>query len=222
VMLLFTVLFISLVAWHAQARAQTPPVSVAIVLAADVSASINNDRFKLQREGYADALRHPAVLAAIRATHHQRIAVTYVEWSSEHNQTVIVPWTIISNEQEAARVSAILYNAPRSSTNMTAVGAAINNALLLLEICPFAADRRVIDVSGDGTTNEGVWPAIPRDRAQQQGVQINGIVIFGDPTPGLEEHYREHVQTVDGFTMVSDNFDVFAYAIINKLIREIM
>lgn len=204
------------------ARAQPlPAVSVALVLAADTSASINPDRFKVQREGYAAALADPRVLRAIRLTRVARIAVTYVEWSSANEQRVVVPWTVIESADDAEAVAAALFNAPRAFVGSTAIGAGLRFALLQLDLCPFPAERMVIDVSGDGVNNDGEPPDVARAQAEARDITVNGIAILGDDA-GIEAHYRDHVVGGPGaFLMLASDYEAFAYALVGKLVREV-
>ena len=212
-------------------RAET--VDLHLVLAADVSRSVDDDEFKLQREGYAAAFNDPRVLRAIRSGGLGKIAVTYFEWSGELAQKVIVDWTVVGDEESAAGFAADLLRAPRPFADRTAIGVAIDHAMGLFARSSHESKRRTIDVSGDGTNTNGTPAEVARDRAVAQGVTVNGIVILSPvpmpwnpwhthPPGGLENWYREHVTGGPGsFTMVADDFQSFAYAIANKLIREI-
>ncbi len=222
-----------LLAALAGAPARAEPVDLHLVLAVDVSRSVDDDEFRLQREGYAAAFNDPRVLRAIRSGGLGRIAVTYFEWSGELAQKVIVDWTVVGDEESAAGFAADLLRAPRPFADRTAIGVAIDYAIRLFEKSPHEAKRRTIDVSGDGTNTNGTPAEIARDRAIAQGITVNGIVILSPvpmpwnpwhthPPGGLENWYREHVTGGPGsFTMVAEDFQSFSYAIANKLIREI-
>jgi hypothetical protein len=209
------------------------PVDLHLVLAADVSRSIDENEFELQRKGYAAALTHPRVLQAIRAGEKGRIAVSYVEWSGESFQQVLVDWTIIQDEESAGAVADTLLRAPRPFANRTSIGFAIDYSVAQFKRSPHSGGRRIIDVSGDGTNTNGVDPTVSREAAVAQGITINGLVILSaEPMPwnpwhthppeGLEEYYRRNVAGGPGaFVMVADGFNSFAYAIVNKLVREI-
>lgn len=137
-----------------------------LVLAADASASIDEGEHRLQRQGYAQALRDPRVIHAIEAGDNRAIAVTYVEWTGEEMQAVIVPWTVIRDAESAERVAQQLLTQPRSlREGGTAVGEAIFYAASLFERSGFESERKVIDVSGDGETNRGRPAAMGRDLA---------------------------------------------------------
>lgn len=202
------------------------PVSVAIVLAVDVSASINGERFQLQREGYAAAIVHPAVLDAVTGSPRGSVALMVVEWAGAGNQRVVVPWTRVAAADDARRAAAVLLAAPRSFDGLTAIGAAIAFAAAQLAAVPWPADRRVIDVSGDGTSNDGAPPGPARDAAVALGIVVNGIAIRATPPRGgeqpLDDYYREHVAGGPGaFVMAADGFEAFAFALVAKLAREV-
>ncbi len=215
----------------AAARAQT--VDLALVLAVDVSRSIDDDEFQLQRRGYAEAFRNPAVVAAIRGTPHGTIAVTFVEWAGAEFQRVVVPWTVISDAESSQIFADAVQNEPRSFYGWTSISGAIDYAVRLIETSPYreGAIRRVIDVSGDGVNNSGRPASVARDAAVARGIAINGLVIMNDsPNPGfgsafqpaLDQFYRDNVIGGQGaFVIAVDDFESFAYAILNKLIREI-
>ena len=220
------------VALAAQAQA-AERVDLLLVLAADVSRSMDDPKFRLQRSGYIEALTNTRVLDAIQSGTHRRIAATFVEWSGVVSQKVVIDWMAISDEASARRFADGLVEAPRSFADRTSISAGIDFAMAQLSRTPFESSRQTIDVSGDGTNTNGTPAEVARDRAIAQGITINGIVILSpEPMPwnpwhthppgGLENWYREHVVGGPGaFTMVAEDFSSFAYAIANKLIREI-
>jgi len=173
-----------LIAWYLPAcpsvRAENGDVDLLMVLAADASRSVDDAKCKLQREGYAAALGDARVVQAMTAGPNRRIAVAFVEWSSEWEQTVVVDWTVIAGEQDARAVSVRILEADRSHRGRTSISAAIDFSMKVLARSPFQATRRVIDVSGDGTNNGGRDVALARDEAVAQGVTINGVVILSD------------------------------------------
>ena len=215
----------------APARAET--VDLHLVLAADVSRSMNDERFHLQRMGYVEAFRDRRVINAIRSGALGRIAVCFVEWSGESSQKVLIDWTVINDDESAAVFADQLAKPLRSFADRTALGVAVEYSVELLKRSPHDSKRRTIDISGDGTSNNGTPAGVARDRAVAQGITINGIpILSAEPLPwnpghthppgGLENWYRENVTGGPGsFTMVAENFQSFAYAIANKLIREI-
>jgi hypothetical protein len=209
------------------------PVDLLLVLTADVSRSLDFTKFQLQREGYAAAFTDQRVVNAAISGPHGRIAVTFVEWSGFDEQQVIVDWTVIASEADARRFSDRLIEAPRPFAGRTSIGSGIDFAMAQLARAPYTAERRTIDVSGDGTHNSGRDVIAARDEALAHGVTINGLVILSavplprfpehtHPPGGLANYYREHVIGGDGaFVMTAENFWSFGRAIINKLIAEI-
>jgi len=213
-------------------RAAAPvAVDLELVLAVDVSRSIDDDEFMLQKHGYARAFTNPAVLSAIQASAHRQIAVTYVEWSGADFQKVVVPWTLVSDAESGQLFSEALLRAPRSFAGWTSISGAIDFSVPLFGRGGFQGTRRVIDVSGDGVNNSGRPAASARDDAIAAGITINGLVIMdNDPNPGmlgqsqpaLDEFYRDNVVGGPGaFVVAIKGFDTFAQAIMNKMVREI-
>lgn len=214
-------------------QAAAPAVDLQLVLAADVSRSVDSTEFQLQRQGYAEAFRDPRVLRAIRSGAHGRIAVAYVEWSGELSQAIVADWTLMEDVETGALFADAIAAAPRPFADRTAIGMGIDFAVGVLARCPYEAQRRVIDVSGDGTNTSGRHPTLARDAAVAQGIVINGLVILSaepsewnpyhtHPPEGLPAYYRQNVVGGPGaFVMVVEDFASFAYAITNKLIREI-
>jgi hypothetical protein len=208
-------------------------VSVALVLAVDVSTSINDERFQLQRRGYADAFLHPAVISAIQQSSRGRIAVTLVEWAGADSQRVVVPWMEIADAEGGQIFAERLLSAPRPFDGWTSISAAIDFSVQLLESSPYRSARMVIDVSGDGINNSGAPAAPARDAALAREIAINGLVITADASsaqaasrgvyePNLEGFYRDNVIGGTGaFVIAIDDFDSFAYAIVGKIVREV-
>ncbi len=137
------------------ARAQDLPVDVELVLAVDVSGSIDADEARQQREGYLAAIADAAVMQAIQANFHQRIALAYVEWASADYQRLVIDWTLVEDEKTALAFTEQLGASPPMSARWTSISGAIDFAVPLFEGNGFAGDRRVIDVSGDGPNNRG-------------------------------------------------------------------
>jgi hypothetical protein len=208
-------------------------VDLLLVLAADVSRSVDDKEFKLQREGFAAAIVDPRVVRAITDGPTGRIAVVFVEWASEFEQRVVVDWTVISGEGDAQGVAERIRGAPRSYWGRTSISAAIDFSMGLLARSPFQAARRVIDISGDGTNNSGRDVVAARDAAIAQGVTINGLVILSDeplptnpththPPGGLTAYYERNVIGGPGaFVLEAQNFESFGQSIISKLVKEI-
>ncbi len=208
-------------------------VDLLLVLSSDVSRSIDAQKFKLQRDGYAAAIVNPRVIQAIRSGALGRIAVSFVEWSGVGAQKIIIDWTIIRDEASARDFSAQVIEAPRSFADRTSISDGIDFAMRQLDRAPFPSSRHTIDISGDGTNNSGRDVADARDAALARGVTINGLVILSErpmswnadhtnPPGGLDNYYRNNVVGGPGaFVMVAENFNSFGQAILNKLIAEI-
>ncbi len=211
---------VCIVALGSGARAQS--VDLELVLAVDSSASIDAHEFALQRHGYARALTHPDVLAAIARGPQRAIALTFVEWSSPEISAQIVPWTRITDAASAGEVAGRIAAAPRTVFGTgTALGGAIDLGMAMLARSPFRSVHRIIDISGDGPNNQGRWPAEARDDAVAQGVTINGLAIE-EFKLGLIEHFRDEVIGGPGaFVLAADGFDDFARAVVKKLLREL-
>ena len=210
------------------ARAQQA-VDVALVLLADGSGSIDQDEFRLQREGYADAVESPEVLAAIRSNAHQRIGVVFVEWGAPTSQEVVIPWTVIDGEVSARAFAAQLRAVPKMTFGYNSISNAIDFGVGLLTEAPFERAREVIDVSGDGPNIGGRDIHTARDEAVGKGITINALAIrnpgssvalsLGMP---LEDYYRDNVIGGPGaFVKTAEGRQGFAEAIRAKLILEI-
>ena len=205
-----------------------------LVLAADVSRSIDEGEFDLQRKGYAAALSDPRVLAAIRGGTTGTIAVCFIEWSGAGEQLVVVDWTMIHDDEDAGGLAATLLAAPRSFIGRTSISGAIDFAMERFASAKPHSNRRIIDISGDGTNNSGRPATEARDRALAEGVTINGLAIINDrpnpgyafhtqPPGGLPEWYRQNVIGGPGaFLHVVEDFRSFADAMTNKLVSEIV
>ena len=216
----------------ASARAES--VDLLLVLAADVSRSIDESEFNLQRKGYAAAITDARVLRAIAGGRHHAIAVTFLEWSGASDQNVVVDWTVIRDEEGAGGVAATILAAPRSFLGRTSISAAIDFSMERLAAARAEGDKRIIDVSGDGTNNSGRAVTEARDQAIAAGVTINGLAIINtaanpgyafhtQPPGGLPKYYEENVIGGPGaFLMQVENFDTFAEAMTRKLVTEIV
>ena len=219
------------------AAAEAPQaVDAAIVLAADVSRSIDDEEFALQRRGYADAIRSQQVLDAVSTGPHGAIALAYVEWAGDGEDKVVVDWAVIRNHADAAAFAAALTAAPRSFLGRTAIGAAIDFSFAMFAESAFSTDRRVIDVSGDGTNNQGRLATEARDAAVGAGAVINGLAIYNkkaaamggylalhtNPPGGIAQYYRNNVIGGSGaFVLQIDDFKSFGEAMLRKLVNEI-
>lgn len=205
-------------------------VELELVLAADVSGSMDVMEVALQRQGYVRAFRHADVVAAIRGTGRGRIAVTYVEWAGAGDQRTLVDWTEISDAGSAAAFAAALERPGVRVEEGTSISRAIAFGAARFDGNGFRAKRRIIDISGDGPNNMGGNVATARDRALAAGIVINGLPIMGQrPSASgfpvladLDAYYQDCVIGGPGaFIVVAEGFDDFARAIRRKLVLEI-
>ncbi|MEM7224597.1 MAG: DUF1194 domain-containing protein [Pseudomonadota bacterium] len=205
-------------AWSQQAA----NVDLELVLAIDVSSSVDGNEFDLQTKGLAEAFRHPAVHNAVRALGGIGIAVAVVQWSGEGEQEIVVDWTRVADSATANALARQIDNAPRAiSGGQTSIGDALRYSLELFEGNGYQGRRRVIDVSGDGRANAGADPSLLRDLAIFQGVTVNGLTILNEE-PFVDSYYQYNVIGGDGaFQMSADDFEDFALVILKKLVREI-
>ena len=208
-------------------------VDLLLVLAADVSRSVDAEKFQLQRNGYAAALANPRVLDAIASGRYARIGVTFVEWSGVGKQKVVIDWTLIGDSAAAKGFGDRLLEAPRSFADRTSISGAIEFAMAQLDAAPYESARRTIDVSGDGTNNAGRDVAMVRDEAVAKGITINGLPILSanpmlwnpdhtNPPGGLAKYYQDNV--IGGptaFVRVAKDFNAFGEAVIEKMIAEV-
>jgi len=227
------VLLAAVVAPVAPPAARAEPVDLLLVLAADVSRSVDHQKFMLQREGYAAAISDPQVLDAVRSGVHGKIAVTFIEWSGVGAQKVVIDWTRIDGPAAARRFGDQLVEAPRSFADRTSISGGIEFSVVQFKRSPFQSSRRTIDISGDGTNNAGRDVRAARDEAVAQGITINGLVILSErqvpwnpehtnPPGGLEKYYRDHVIGGPGsFVVAAEGFESFGRAIVKKMIAEI-
>src|SRR5580700_4195057 len=188
-------------------------VDLLLVLAADVSRSVDSGKFQLQRDGYATAISDPRVLEAISSGRNGRIGLSFIEWSGAGSQRVLIDWTRVGDAEEAKGFGDHLLEAPRSFADRTSISGAIDFSMGQFAKAPFESERRTIDISG--------------------GVTNNGLVILSEtplawnpdhtnPQGGLDNYYRSHVVGGTGaFVIVAENFASFGQAIIKKLIAEI-
>jgi len=210
------------------ARAQTP-VDLELILAVDASRSIDDYEYRLQREGYARALRDKAVVEAILSGERQRIALAYVEWGSAIQQKVIIDWQVIDGKAAAEKFAKDLLAAPRAFYGSTSVSGAIDFSVKLFGQKGIRGARRVIDISGDGPNNRGRPSRAARDDAVKAGITINGLAILNDrpsrppwPEEDVDKHYqREVIGGPGAFLIVANGFGDFARAVRLKLLREI-
>jgi uncharacterized protein DUF1194 len=197
-------------------------VDLQLVLAVDVSGSVSDERFKLQKQGYAEAFRNWRVLEAIRSGAAQGIAVTMTQWTGPAQQAQVVPWMVISDEASmlafadaVERTTRLLYGGG------TSISGAIDHAMTLFPGSGAKGGRQVIDVSGDGANNRGRPAAEARDDAIREGTTINGLPILA-LEPGLDQYYQSNViGGPNAFMIVAEAYETFAEAVLKKLVTEI-
>jgi hypothetical protein len=194
--------------------------SVALVLAVDVSESVNTERYQLQHEGIARAFESPRLIAAVAGA-PGGIEVLVLEWSDPDKIAVTVDWTRVADRVGAAGFAAAVRATTRSSHGLTAIGAAMEAGAAAFDRLPEPAENRVIDVSGDGMANFGPAPAPIRDRLVAQGITINGLAILTEE-PWLADYYEHNViGGAGGFCLVAESMDSFAEAMLKKLVQEV-
>jgi hypothetical protein len=213
--------------------ARAEDVDIALVLVTDVSRSIDDTEFKLEKDGYADAFTSPKVLEAIRSGPSGKIAVAYVEFASSFEVRTVIDWTVIQDRPTAQAFIDRLGAASRSFWGRTAISAGVDQAVQLLAESGLKATRHVIDVCGDGTNNAGREVAEARDDAVKAGATVNGLAIINDhpvswtfahvqPPGGLANYYRENVTGGPGsFVLEVHDFAAFGEAMTRKLVDEI-
>lgn len=216
---------------NASAFAQEIPgeVDAAIVFAVDVSFSIDRETALLQRDGHASALRSRQVATAIAAGQHGCIAVAYLEWSSAGASRTVLPWSVICDPDQADRAATVIEKrasrgASRRSRGRTSISQAIEASAGMLNSFEGSATRKVIDISANGTSNDGTPPEQSRRRSLQRGHVVNAIVLAGPE--GLEDdlpgYFKERVVGGDGaFVAVSNRPEDYATTLRRKLVIEI-
>jgi hypothetical protein len=205
------------------------PVDLQLVRAVDVSRSIDEVEAELQRRGYIEAMTNERVIDAILSGENKSIGVCYVEWAGTLYQQAVIDWMLIDSPRTARRFSERLAESPRTSQSWTAVGQALVYSAKRFEDSPFTSKRRIIDISGDGRTNDGPPAELVRDKLVADGIVINGLPVmmnrtsFGrPPDTTLNKYYEENVVGGPGaFMIVAANFEDFGRAVRSKLIREI-
>jgi hypothetical protein len=215
-------LAVAILAAPVRAGAADPQaVDVALVLAVDVSESVDAGEYQLQHEGIARAFENQNVIAAIRNGAHGAIAALVLEWSDRDKQAVTVDWTRISDQASARDFAARVRAGTRSSAGLTAIGDALLASAAAFQRLGEAADRRIIDLSGDGMANIGPAPAAVRDGLVAEGITINGLAIL-KTEPWLDGYYDQNVVGGEhSFLLKVDDFQSFATAIQQKLLGEI-
>ncbi|WP_291841636.1 DUF1194 domain-containing protein [Maricaulis sp.] len=205
-------------------------VDLELVLAVDVSSSIDETEARRQREGHVAALADPDIISAIQSGGYGRIAVVYLEWADADFQRVVAPWTVIETEEDAQIFAATLATAPFISGRRTAIGAAIDSSVTLMEENAFEGVRQVIDISGDGPQNSGPSLSLARSRADTANITVNGLPIANvrqhpfRPSVSIDvsAYFENQVITGPGaFISPSNEHDDFVDALRRKLIIEI-
>jgi len=203
-------------------------VDLALVLAVDVSFSMEPDEQDLQRHGFAEAFQSPEVHQAIRQGVLGRIAVVYVEWSGAFDQAIIIPWTVIEQPADGLAFAERLLRGPIHRMGYTSISGVIDFGARQLRQSGLRADRQVIDISGDGANNTGRTVTLARDEALAHDITINGLPIMLKPPEGiwdiedLDLYFRDCVIGGPGAFLVPVREKArFIEAIRAKIIREI-
>jgi hypothetical protein len=205
-------------------------VDLALALAIDISGSIDHDEARLQRDGYVQAFRDPVIVKAILSGPNGRIAVTYFEWSDSWMQKLLIDWTLLDSEAAISAFAARLADAPISIARRTSISGAIRYAIPLFGRSPHEAHRKVLDISGDGSNNDGGLVTEMRHEALRERIVINGLPImndrpnpFGFPTEADLDRYYLHCVTGGprSFVEVARNFEDFPRAVRKKLLQEV-
>jgi hypothetical protein len=213
----------------AESKDKPPSVDVELVIAVDVSYSMDLDELAVQREGYAQAITSKEFLQALKNGPTSKIAVTYFEWSASTDQKIIIPWRVIDGPESADAVAEEIMQTPVRRGSRTSISGAIDFAMPLFEDNPYRGTRRVIDISGDGPNNNSAPIAGARDAALAKGIVINGLpIMVKEPSystmdiDNLDLYYEDCVIGGPGSFMVSiKNRDQFKEAIRTKLTLEV-
>ena len=225
---LFALLFLAVpAAVPAQDRKE---VDMALAMAIDISGSVDPDEARLQRQGYVDAFRDPVIVKAILGGNHGRVAVAYYEWSDSWVQKLLIDWTLLDSETAIADFTSRLAAAPISIARRTSISGAIRYAIPLFGRSPYETERQVLDISGDGSNNDGGLVTDLRHDALKERIVINGLPIMNDrPNPfgfpsetDLDKYYLHCVTGGPrSFVEVAVNFEDFPRAVRKKLLQEV-
>jgi hypothetical protein len=205
------------------APATETTVDLQLVLAIDASNSVTDERFELQKQGYVAAFRNPQVLKAILSGGEQSIAVTMMQWTGPFSTVQVVPWTVVKDAASAQALADAINHSERElwGGSGTSISGAIDQGVALLSQSPYKAQRRTIDISGDGPNSSGRSLVRARDEAVAQGIGINGLPILSIDRQ-LDQYYYSYVIGGPGAFMIpAANYESFAEAIVKKLILEI-
>jgi len=217
------------VARAAERARERPQVDVALILAVDVSSSVNESEAGIQRAGYVAALRDPRVADAVRNGMIGRIALTYVEWASPNDQRQVIPWREVSDAASLQSFADELAKASYSPGTTTSISAGIDYCVKIMQESGIRAARRVIDISGDGYSDYGRNVKAARDDAVKLGITINGLPLMNkrpayrpEIPPDLDQYYAQNVTGGRGsFTLVVKELEDFHRLVLRKLILEI-
>jgi len=207
----------------------TPSVDVELILAVDVSYSMDMDELAIQREGYAQAIVSKEFLQALKSGPNGKISVTYFEWAASSDQKIIIPWRVIDGPETADAVANEIMKTPIRRASRTSISGAINFAMPLFDENPHRGLRRVIDISGDGPNNNGGPVVIARDAAIEKGIVINGLpIMVKEPSystmdiDNLDFYYEDCVIGGPGaFVVTIKDREKFKEAIRTKLLLEV-
>ncbi len=200
----------------------TARVDLELVLAVDASSSVSTGEFDLQMLGLAQAFRDPKVAAAIRASGDLGIAVALIQWSDSRKQALAVDWAALRSAEDTVAFAEEVEATPRFLIGGgTAIGGALQYAVRQLEKNAFTSRRRVIDVSGDGRTNQGIQPETVRDAAVAQGITINGLAILNEDLSVGRHYLADVIGGTGAFVMTANDYEDYVAAILAKLIKEI-
>lgn len=200
--------------------AQGQECRLALLLALDVSSSVDEAEYRMQADGLAEALTTPEITAAILGQGGD-VALGIYEWSGRRQSVVVQDWTYLRSEADIAAVAERLRGAQRSFARFpTALGYALGFGATMMRRGP-DCDRRVIDVSGDGITNDGFWPTLAYRHFPFEGITVNGLAVLG-ADPAVEDHYEFEVAHGPGaFVETAEGYAGFRAAMVRKLYREI-
>jgi hypothetical protein len=213
----------------AETKDNAATVDVELVLAVDVSYSMDMDELAIQREGYAQAIVSKEFLQALKSLPNGKIAITYFEWAASSDQKIIIPWRVIDGPETADAVADEILKTPIRRASRTSISGAINFAMPLFEANPYKGVRRVIDISGDGPNNNGSPVLGARDAALAKGIVINGLpIMVKEPSystmdiDNLDFYYEDCVIGGPGsFVVAIKDRDKFKEAIRSKLLLEV-
>jgi hypothetical protein len=207
----------------------TPSVDIELILAVDVSYSMDMDELAIQREGYAQAIVSKEFLQALKTGPTGKISITYFEWAASSDQKIIIPWRVIDGPETADAVANEIMKTPIRRASRTSISGAINFAMPLFDEDPYRGLRRVIDISGDGPNNNGTPVTGARDAALEKGIIINGLpIMVKEPSystmdiDNLDFYYEDCVIGGPGSFVVSiKDRDKFKEAIRTKLLLDV-